>query len=58
MKEKDISQMPVMDNGEMVGSITESAVLTYLLENPLNNTEKKVETIMDTAFPVVQGVAR
>ncbi len=54
MKENDISQMPVMDNGEMVGSITESAVLTYLLENPLNNTEKKVETIMDNAFPVVQ----
>jgi len=54
MKENDISQMPVMENGEMVGSITESAVLTYLLENPLNNTEKKVETIMDNAFPVVQ----
>ncbi len=54
MKENDISQMPVMDNGEMVGSITESTVLTYLLENPLNNTEKKVETIMDKAFPVVQ----
>jgi cystathionine beta-synthase len=54
MKENDISQMPVMENGEMVGSITESTVLTYLLENPLNNTEKKVETIMDNAFPVVQ----
>jgi cystathionine beta-synthase len=54
MKENDISQMPVMDNGNMVGSITESAVLTYLLENPLNNTEKKVETMMDAAFPVVQ----
>ncbi len=53
MKEKDISQMPVMDNDKMVGSISESAVLTYLLENPLNNTEKKVETIMDNAFPVV-----
>ena len=54
MKENDISQMPVMNNGEMVGSITESSVLTYLLENPLNNTEKKVETIMDKAFPIVQ----
>lgn len=54
MKENDISQMPVMDNGEMVGSITESAVLTYLLENPINHTEKKVETIMDAAFPIVQ----
>ena len=54
MKENDISQMPVMDNGKMVGSITENSVLSYLLENPLNNTEKKVETIMDEAFPIVQ----
>ena len=54
MKENDISQMPVMNNGDMVGSITENSVLSYLLENPLNNTEKKVETIMDSAFPVVE----
>ncbi|MDX1941896.1 MAG: pyridoxal-phosphate dependent enzyme [Saprospiraceae bacterium] len=53
MKENDISQLPVMDNGNIVGSITESAVLGYLLENPLNNTEKQVETIMGEPFPVV-----
>jgi len=53
MKEKDLSQLPVMDNGNMIGSVTESAVLTYLLENPLNNTEKKVKTIMSKPFPVV-----
>lgn len=54
MKDHDISQMPVMKEGEIVGSITESAVLTYLLENPMSNTDKLVETIMDPAFPVVQ----
>ncbi len=53
MKSHDISQMPVMSNGGIVGSITESGVLSYLLENPLQNTEKKVETIMSDAFPVV-----
>src|SRR5690606_33913088 len=55
MKENDISQLPVMDNGTIVGSITESAVLGYLLENPLNNTEKQVETIMGEPFPVVNA---
>lgn len=54
MKEHEISQMPVMDNGDMVGSITESAVLSYLLENPMHNTEKQVETIMGAPFPMVQ----
>lgn len=53
MKDKDISQMPVMDNGNIVGSITESAVLTYLLENPITNTEKNVKTIMGKPFPMV-----
>lgn len=55
MKEKDISQLPVMENGTIVGSISESAVLGYLLENPLNNTEKKVETIMSEPFPLVNA---
>ncbi len=55
MKDHDISQMPVMKDEEIVGSITESAVLTYLLENPMSNTEKKVETIMDAAFPIVKA---
>ena len=54
MKDMDLSQMPVMENGEIVGSLTESAVLTYLLENLLNNTEKEVGTIMDKPFPIVE----
>lgn len=54
MKDNDISQMPVMDNGVIAGSITESNVLSYLLENPIKHIEKKVETIMGEAFPVVQ----
>lgn len=55
MKENDISQLPVMNNGSIVGSISESAVLGYLLENPLNNTEKQVETIMGEPFPLVNA---
>jgi cystathionine beta-synthase len=54
MKSLDISQMPVVDNDKMVGSITENAVLTYLLENPIKHTEHKIEDIMDAPFPIVQ----
>lgn len=53
MKDHDISQLPVMDNDQIVGSITESGVLSYLLEDPMNNTEKTVGSIMDSPFPVV-----
>ena len=54
MKSLDISQMPVVSNGDMVGSITENAVLTYLLENPMKHAEHKIEEIMDAPFPIVQ----
>ncbi len=53
MKEHDISQMPVMEGEKMVGSITETAVLSYLLENPFDNSENKVGDIMGEPFPVV-----
>ncbi|MCB0548455.1 MAG: pyridoxal-phosphate dependent enzyme [Phaeodactylibacter sp.] len=53
MKEHDISQMPVMEGDKMVGSITETAVLSYLLENPFDNSENKVENIMGDPFPIV-----
>jgi cystathionine beta-synthase len=54
MKEKDISQLPVVDEqDELVGGLTESTVLSYLLENPLNNGEQSVSAIMGDAFPQV-----
>ncbi len=53
MKDKDISQMPVTDNATIVGSITESRLLNFILENPVNNTEKKVSDIMGAPFPLV-----
>ena len=54
MKKLDISQMPVIKEHEMVGSITENAVLTYLLENPMKHAEHKIEEVMDAPFPIVQ----
>ena len=54
MKDNDISQMPVMENGNILGSITETAVLNFLLENPMLNTEKTIGVIMENAFPMVE----
>ncbi len=54
MKKMEISQMPVMRKGEMIGSITESAVLSYILENPLLHSEKTAEEIMGPPFPIVR----
>lgn len=54
MKSKDISQLPVMDEaGAIVGSLTESSVLSFLLENPMQHSDKKVADIMGSPFPVV-----
>ncbi len=53
MKSKELSQLPVMENGEIVGSVTETAVLNYLLENPMKNTENKIASIMNDPFPLV-----
>lgn len=54
MKSKNISQLPVKDNGNVVGSITESAVLSFILDNPLNNQDKDVKSIVGPQFPEVK----
>ncbi|MBL7803575.1 MAG: pyridoxal-phosphate dependent enzyme [Saprospiraceae bacterium] len=54
MKSHDISQMPVMDGENIVGSITETQVLRFLLENPMGHSESPVTEVMGEAFPVVK----
>lgn len=53
MKEHDISQIPVMNGEDIVGSVSENTILTFILENPLNHAEKPVSDIMDDPFPLV-----
>jgi cystathionine beta-synthase len=52
MTEEGISQMPVIDDGEVVGSITETRILNRLIDAPDART-KPVRTIMGEPFPVV-----
>jgi len=53
MKEYDISQMPVMERDQIVGSVSENTILTFILENPMKHSEKPVSDIMDDPFPMV-----
>jgi cystathionine beta-synthase len=52
MGENDISQVPVVQNGQIVGSLTDSRILSRLMENP-QMREHPVSEIMDAPFPVV-----
>jgi len=54
MKENDISQLPIMKGEEMIGSISESSLLEFILNNPLQNSDKHVSEIMEEAFPTVE----
>ena len=54
MKDNDISQMPIVDNEHnIVGSITESSVLNFLISNEENKTDQPISKIMGEAFPIV-----
>jgi len=54
MKQHDLSQLPVMRDQEIVGSVTESLVLNLLLENPLAHADKSVGDVMSDPFPWVE----
>ncbi|RLF90419.1 hypothetical protein DRN46_03660 [Thermococci archaeon] len=46
------SQLPVIDFGRVIGSISEETVLKLLSEDR-GGLEKKVEEVMDPPFPIV-----
>jgi cystathionine beta-synthase len=52
MKSLNISQIPVMQQGMVVGRVTESEILNALLENP-SIKSSKVESIQSASFPFV-----
>jgi len=52
MVENGISQLPVIDQGSVVGSVTESVVLNKLIENP-SARDHAVSLAMGAPFPVV-----
>ena len=56
MKDHDFSQMPVVNmEDKIVGAITETTVLSYLLENPIAHSDHPVSNIMREPFPEVSS---
>jgi cystathionine beta-synthase len=56
MTEHGISQLPVMEGDEIVGSITEAGILHRLIEDP-QAREEPVRSIMGEPFPIVSPSA-
>ena len=52
MRMNDISQVPVFDQGEQVGSINESLILNMLITDP-SAKNKTVSSVMGDSFPIV-----
>src|SRR5690625_7373547 len=52
MKEKRVSKVPVFEKDKPVGSVRESTLLKYLIENP-NDLNQPISTIMEASFDVV-----
>lgn len=53
LKSNDISQLPVTKDDEVIGSVTESKLLSYILDNPLDNVGQTIEVIVEKPFPKV-----
>ena len=49
----DISQLPVMENGNCVGSVSESSLSAAALDD-VKTLERGVSDVMDSAFPTVE----
>jgi cystathionine beta-synthase len=50
----DIGQLPVVKDGECLGSLTEGTVMARVIDDP-TLLDKPVETIMGAPFPVLDG---
>jgi cystathionine beta-synthase len=56
MREHDISQLPVIEGGEVVGSISETRILDILVSDPVAK-RKPVAEYMEKPFPVISESA-
>jgi cystathionine beta-synthase len=56
MREHDISQVPVIEGGEVVGSISETRILDILVSDPIAK-HKPVAEYMERPFPVISEEA-
>ena len=53
IKDHDISQLPVMKDEEVIGTISENSILQCILEKSMKNADKAVSEIMSEPMPRV-----
>ncbi|MBU0533071.1 CBS domain-containing protein [Candidatus Micrarchaeota archaeon] len=53
MRTKDISQLPVLEDGKCIGSISESMVVELVSDGDRNFKSTLVEDVMRSSFPTV-----
>lgn len=55
MKKFAVSQLPVIDNGKLVGTVTENDIITKLHEGAgkIDSTKLKAEDVMEEPLPVI-----
>jgi cystathionine beta-synthase len=56
LAEHNISQLPVLESGDCVGSVSESDLMASVIDDPAA-IDRGVESIMDPPFPVVDAGA-
>ena len=54
MKQYDVSQIPVMEDGKFIGSLSDNQMYERILEDP-SLKELPVKNIMEQPFPEVNG---
>ncbi|MEE2786446.1 MAG: pyridoxal-phosphate dependent enzyme [Myxococcota bacterium] len=52
MKTQGISQVPVLNDGHLIGLVNESALLSQLLETGMDSLDAKVEIVVSDAYEV------
>ena len=56
LKKHSVDQIPVMDSGKVIGSVSESIVFNKMLETPKEKLfHTKVSEIMEEPFPIINA---
>ena len=56
IEEHNVSQLPVLEDGRSVGSVTESALLSAVMEDPAR-LASEIREVADEPFPVIESDA-
>ncbi len=53
MKQYNIENIPVLDNGNLIGAVSESGLFNKMLGNGQDIKQKKINEVLEPAYPIV-----